>query len=83
MPATVAQVRVQGNEKARIERSQPIWCLQWSPVSSEGLSTLVVGCWDQTLSFWQVNGQQVGKDRTLGTFVRLHVGLYRRARRYH
>ncbi|SPQ96247.1 unnamed protein product (mitochondrion) [Plasmodiophora brassicae] len=56
----------QGNEKARIERSQPIWCLQWSPVSSEGLSTLVVGCWDQTLSFWQVNGQQVGKDRTLG-----------------
>ncbi|KMS94331.1 hypothetical protein BVRB_022480, partial [Beta vulgaris subsp. vulgaris] len=56
----------QGNEKSVIERHEPIWCLQWSPSNSEGQSTLAVGCWDQTLSFYQINGQQLWKDRHIG-----------------
>jgi len=55
----------QGNEKVRIERNQPIWCLQWSPPTPEKVETLAVGCWDQTLSFYLLSGAQQGKDRIL------------------
>lgn len=57
-----------GTEKVRIERSQPIWTLQWAPPSMEAVQTdlLAVGCWDQTLSFYQLSGAQHGKDRQLG-----------------
>ena len=64
-----------GNEKVRIERSQPIWCLAWSPptpspsaggsASAERQDTLAVGCWDQTLSFYNLAGAQQNKDRLL------------------
>jgi intraflagellar transport protein 122 len=29
------------------------------------MDILAVGCWDQTLSFYQLSGQQHGKDRML------------------
>ena len=54
-----------GEEKMRIERSQPIWCLQWNDSSSDGVEILAVGCWDQTLSFYDVSGNQLGRDRRL------------------
>eukprot|EP00743_Colponemidia_sp_Colp-15_P003978 GILK01004290.1.p1 GENE.GILK01004290.1~~GILK01004290.1.p1 ORF type:complete len:1251 (-),score=266.14 GILK01004290.1:264-4016(-) len=55
-----------GNEKADIVRSAPIWCLEWNPSKTEAFDILAVGCWDQTLSFYQVSGLQQGKDKVLG-----------------
>ena len=67
-----------GQEKADVVRSAPIWTLAWNPVQTKQDPTdvLVVGCWDQTLSFykasgalrrfrgrWQVSGQQYGTER--------------------
>lgn len=54
----------QGAEKVRIERSQPVWSLCWSPPNKDPNTPdlLTVGCWDQTLSFYALSGQQVGKD---------------------
>jgi intraflagellar transport protein 122 len=56
----------EGEEKARIERTQPVWTLAWTPAGMEGGDLLAVGCWDQTLSFYQAAGRQVGRDRPLG-----------------
>jgi len=55
-----------GNEKVNIARSAPVWCLSWSPWSDEAFDLLAVGCWDQTLSFYQLSGIQHQKDRKLG-----------------
>ncbi|KAJ3139735.1 hypothetical protein HK101_003620, partial [Irineochytrium annulatum] len=56
-----------GDEKVRIERgSSPVWSLQWSPASSDKDSEiLAVTDWSQRLSFFQLSGRQVGKDRHL------------------
>ncbi|KAJ4458012.1 putative Intraflagellar transport protein [Paratrimastix pyriformis] len=54
----------QGQEKYVIRRTEPVWCLAWNPAKEEA-ATLAVGCWDQTLSFYQLNGKQVGGDRKL------------------
>ena len=51
-----------GEEKVSISRHAPIWTLCWSP-STEAAELLVVGCWDQTLSFYDINGEQHHKDR--------------------
>eukprot|EP00947_MAST-08B_sp_MAST-8B-sp1_P003615 g3615.t1 len=55
-----------GEEKVVIERQAPVWCLQWCPSQDEPVDVLAVGCWDQTLSFYQLSGIQHGKDRKLG-----------------
>jgi len=58
-----------GAEKVRIERSSPIWTIKWRPSSINGdnADVLAVGCWDQTLSFWQLSGSRYGvKDVVLG-----------------
>jgi intraflagellar transport protein 122 len=56
-----------GEEKVRIERgSAPIWSLQWSPAADKESDVLVVADWNQRLSFFQLNGRQIGKDRHLG-----------------
>ena len=53
-----------GVETAVIERSEPVWAVCWNSVLREDhLDVLAVGCWDKTLSFYQLNGSQ------LGTFV--------------
>jgi intraflagellar transport protein 122 len=57
-----------GEEKVGIERpsAAPIWCMQWKPPKDDQpYDVLAVGCWDQTLSFWQISGAQHGKDRKL------------------
>ena len=36
-----------GLEKVRIERSAPVWTLQWSPPRADDIDVLAVGCWDQ------------------------------------
>ncbi|ETV94469.1 hypothetical protein H310_11793 [Aphanomyces invadans] len=55
----------QGGEKVTIERTAPVWTLSWSPGRDDQTDILAVGCWDRTLSFYQFNGTQYGKDRKL------------------
>ncbi|GBG34100.1 Intraflagellar transport protein 122-like [Hondaea fermentalgiana] len=54
-----------GQEKVCIERNAPVWTLAWHPARSDQVPVLAVGCWDSTLSFYQVSGIQLGKDRKL------------------
>jgi hypothetical protein len=54
-----------GAEKHVIERSAPVWSLQWNPSREEQHDLLAVACWDQTLSFYESNGAQFGKDKVL------------------
>ncbi|EER08105.1 WD-repeat protein, putative [Perkinsus marinus ATCC 50983] len=55
-------------EKSKIIRSEPVWCLAWNPSPSRSESTeiLTVGCWDQTLSFYKLSGQEAGPQHKLG-----------------
>lgn len=55
-----------GAEKLQITRNAPIWTLEWNPSRDESTCLLAVGCWDQTLSFYDATGQQHGRDRQLG-----------------
>ena len=61
-----------GDLKTSFERASgaPIWCLQFNPAGSYSGSSsddlLAVGSWDKTLSFWGTDGNQQGKDRSLG-----------------
>lgn len=55
-----------GGEKVRITRDAPCWTLAWNPSRDETHDVVAVGCWDGTLSFYQLNGMQVGKDVALG-----------------
>eukprot|EP00636_Phaeomonas_parva_P000367 CAMPEP_0118862124 /NCGR_PEP_ID=MMETSP1163-20130328/7438_1 /TAXON_ID=124430 /ORGANISM="Phaeomonas parva, Strain CCMP2877" /LENGTH=918 /DNA_ID=CAMNT_0006795999 /DNA_START=52 /DNA_END=2805 /DNA_ORIENTATION=- len=55
-----------GAERLTIERSAPVWTLAWSPARDDR-EILAVGCWNQTLSFYKLNGlQHYNKDRRLG-----------------
>ncbi|XP_052090245.1 intraflagellar transport protein 122 homolog isoform X2 [Mytilus californianus] len=71
-----------GEEKVKIERpyaaGSPVWSLEWNP-SRKGAVTphshfskdepydiLSVADWGQRLSFYQLSGKQIGKDRSLG-----------------
>uniref|UniRef100_A0A7N6FL80 Intraflagellar transport protein 122 homolog n=1 Tax=Anabas testudineus TaxID=64144 RepID=A0A7N6FL80_ANATE len=58
-----------GEEKVRIERpggsSSPIWSIAWNPSKDEHNDILAVSDWGQKLSFYQLSGKQIGKDRTL------------------
>ncbi|XP_066284975.1 intraflagellar transport protein 122 homolog [Branchiostoma lanceolatum] len=59
-----------GEEKVKIERPggaiSPIWSLEWNPSKDEPSDILTVADWSQKLSFYQLSGKQVGKDRNLG-----------------
>ncbi|PRP80717.1 hypothetical protein PROFUN_11590 [Planoprotostelium fungivorum] len=54
------------NEKVKIERKAPIWCLAWNPSRDDPVDILAVGDWGQKLSFYQLIGRQVTKDKELG-----------------
>ncbi|KAG8546160.1 hypothetical protein GDO81_019675 [Engystomops pustulosus] len=59
-----------GEEKVKIERPggslSPIWSICWNPSKDEHNDILAVADWGQKLSFYQLSGKQVGKDRSLG-----------------
>ncbi|XP_073431059.1 intraflagellar transport protein 122 homolog isoform X1 [Dendrobates tinctorius] len=59
-----------GEEKVKIERPggslSPIWSIFWNPSKDEHNDILAVADWGQKLSFYQLSGKQVGKDRSLG-----------------
>ena len=66
---TISLYNKDGEEKNTIERPSgaPIWCLQWKPAKDDQpYDVLAVGCWDQTLSFYQISGAQIKKDRKIG-----------------
>jgi intraflagellar transport protein 122 len=50
-----------GTEKTEIVRRAPIWCLAWSPAPTKAdpSDVLAVGCWDRTISYYKVSGQEV------------------------
>lgn len=54
-----------GLEKLVIERTAPVWSLMWKPKTEAGGDVLAVGCWDSTLSFYQLSGAQIGVDKKL------------------
>nr|XP_009912928.1 PREDICTED: intraflagellar transport protein 122 homolog isoform X2 [Haliaeetus albicilla] len=58
-----------GEEKVKIERtggaSSPIWSICWNPSRDERNDILAVADWGQKLSFYQLSGKQIGKDRML------------------
>uniref|UniRef100_A0A665T4N4 Intraflagellar transport protein 122 homolog n=1 Tax=Echeneis naucrates TaxID=173247 RepID=A0A665T4N4_ECHNA len=58
-----------GEEKVKIERpgaaSSPIWSIAWNPSKDEHNDILAVADWGQRLSFYQLSGKQIGKDRAL------------------
>ncbi|RXM91957.1 Intraflagellar transport protein 122-like [Acipenser ruthenus] len=58
-----------GEEKVKIERPggalSPIWSIAWNPSKDEHNDILAVADWGQKLSFYQLSGKQIGKDRPL------------------
>eukprot|EP00057_Strongylocentrotus_purpuratus_P025672 XP_011680146.1 PREDICTED: intraflagellar transport protein 122 homolog [Strongylocentrotus purpuratus] len=58
-----------GEEKLKIERPggglSPIWSLQWNPSKEESTDNLAVLDWGQKLSFYNISGSQISKDRNL------------------
>eukprot|EP00873_Tetraselmis_striata_P015075 jgi/Tetstr1/435339/TSEL_024257.t1 len=55
-----------GVEKVLIERTAPIWTIAWNPSPDEPYDVLAVGSWDGMLSYYQLSGVQIGKDKELG-----------------
>nr|XP_010307475.1 PREDICTED: intraflagellar transport protein 122 homolog isoform X2 [Balearica regulorum gibbericeps]XP_010307476.1 PREDICTED: intraflagellar transport protein 122 homolog isoform X2 [Balearica regulorum gibbericeps] len=66
---TVSIRNKNGEEKVKIERtggaSSPIWSICWNPSRDERNDVLAVADWGQKLSFYQLSGKQIGKDRML------------------
>lgn len=59
-----------GEEKSRIERSggSPVFGVSWSPPAAGLADNLCVVDWSKTLSFYNLGGQMIGKERQLGGF---------------
>ncbi|WZN66107.1 intraflagellar transport protein 122 [Chloropicon roscoffensis] len=55
-----------GMEKVLIEKSAQVWCLSWNPSRYETYDVLAVGCFNGTVSFYQLSGAQLGKEVKLG-----------------
>ena len=55
-----------GVEKVLIEKSAQVWCLTWNPNRYETYDVLAVGCFNGTISFYQLSGAQLGKEVKLG-----------------
>lgn len=60
-----------GDEKMKIDRGKsPIFGLQWAPPTTTPtpgpVDVLAVADWNQTLSFYTIGGQIIGKERPLG-----------------
>jgi intraflagellar transport protein 122 len=54
-----------GDEKQTIKRSAPVWSVCFNPNRDDGSDVLCVGSWDRRLSFYQLNGKQIGRDKEL------------------
>ncbi|XP_040851170.1 intraflagellar transport protein 122 homolog isoform X3 [Ochotona curzoniae] len=58
-----------GEEKVKIERPggslSPIWSICWSPSREDHNDVLAVADWGQKLSFYQLSGKQIMRERSL------------------
>lgn len=59
-----------GEEKGKIERpggsNAPIYAIAVNPISIGNTDVLCIADWNQTISFFTLGGQSVGKERALG-----------------
>lgn len=59
-----------GDEKGKIERPgpvvSPIYGITWNPINSNNADIICIADWNQTISFYTLGGQIVGKERQLG-----------------
>lgn len=59
-----------GEEKGKIDRpgtvNSPIYGVAWNPQSAANGDTLCIVDWNQTISFYSLGGQMIGKERQLG-----------------
>ncbi|KAG5465400.1 hypothetical protein CUR178_00103 [Leishmania enriettii] len=53
------------HEKARIRRPAPVWTIAFTPLRENGVDVLAVGSWDRRLSFYDLSGTPVGREREL------------------
>ncbi len=50
--------------------------MEWTPITPDYQeSFLIVGCWDQTVFYYNSNGQQLGSDKKLD-FDPLSINFY-------
>ncbi|XP_069499548.1 intraflagellar transport protein 122 homolog isoform X1 [Ambystoma mexicanum] len=60
-----------GEEKVKIDRPggslSPVWSISWNPSKDEHNDIIAVADWGQRLSFYQLSGKQIGKDRVLNS----------------
>ncbi|XP_014675394.1 PREDICTED: intraflagellar transport protein 122 homolog [Priapulus caudatus] len=55
-----------GEEKVKIDRKgNTIFSLAWNPSKDEPFDTLAIVDWGQNLTFYQLSGKQIGKERRL------------------
>ena len=59
-----------GDQLGEVKRTSAIWCLGFNPVKQESSdNTLVLGCWDQTLTLWKITGgsgySMIGNEKPL------------------
>ncbi|KAJ1445177.1 hypothetical protein M885DRAFT_550763 [Pelagophyceae sp. CCMP2097] len=58
------QIREKGGAEYKvIEKNAPVWCLAWSPARDDPCDVVAVGCWNQTVSFYQLSGAQYLKEK--------------------
>lgn len=59
-----------GDEKGKIDRpggnNSPIYGIALSPINVGNTDVLCIADWNQTISFFTLGGQSVGKERVLG-----------------
>ncbi|EPY28564.1 WD40 repeat protein, partial [Strigomonas culicis] len=65
MDGTIIIINKGDTEKQRIRRNAPVWTLAFSPLRESGVDVLAVGSWDQKLSFYNLSGNAVFKERNL------------------
>lgn len=63
-----------GEEKSKIERpgASPVFGVSWSPPATGLADTLCVVDWSKTLSFYNLGGQAIGKERPLSESSSTH-----------
>lgn len=65
---TVSLRDKEGAERQAVDRpaGSPVWSVSWNPTRHEEDEQLAVASWDQSLSFYDATGLQVGATRPLG-----------------
>ncbi|GET93166.1 hypothetical protein, conserved [Leishmania tarentolae] len=65
LDGTVMMLSKTSEEKVIIRRPAPVWALAFTPLRENGIDVLAIGSWDQRLSFYNLSGTAVGREREL------------------